>query len=197
MSLVDIMKMRRTRYQLTDKIGLSESELEKLIAGCIRQAPSAFNNQGARVVLLLAGAHKRLWNIVRQSLQKIVPAEKFTQTEEKINAFAAAYGTILYFDDTATVRALQNKFPTYADNFPIWAQQANGMLQFAIWTALAEAGIGASLQHYNPLINEEVAKSFHIPSTWRLLAQMPFGISVGEALPKTYLPLSERLRIER
>ena len=31
---------------------------------------------------------------------------------------------------------------------------AAGMLQLAVWTALAEKGLGASLQHYNPLIDD-------------------------------------------
>mgnify|MGYP000659441847 FL=1 len=67
-----------------------------------------------------------------ETLRKIVPAEAFGRTEDKIKGFAAAYGTILYFDETATVKNMQEQFPAYADNFPIWAQQANGMMQFAI-----------------------------------------------------------------
>lgn len=197
MAFVDLMKRRRSRYQLADSIPVTSGELEKLIEGCIKQAPSAFNSQSARVVLLLDDAHKRLWDLVLQSLRAVVPADKFKPTEEKIASFAAAYGTILYFDDTKTVRALQDKFPTYKDNFPVWAQQANGMLQFAVWTALAEAGIGASLQHYNPLIDQCVAAEFHIPQEWRLIAQMPFGEATAPDPDKTYLPLSERFRVER
>ena len=120
-----------------------------------------------------------------------------TTCVQKISSFAAAYGTILYYDDIDTVLHLQEKFPVYKDNFPIWAQQANGMLQFAIWTALAEAGVGASLQHYNPLIDEKVSAAFDVAASWRLVAQMPFGQPVAPAQEKTYLPLEQRLRIER
>ena len=153
--------------------------------------------QSARVVLLLGDKHGALWQIVRDSLRALVPPENFAATEEKINSFAAAYGTILYLDDTVATRSLQERFPAYAANFPVWAEQANGMLQFAIWTALAEADIGASLQHYNPLIDEAVKTKFNLPNSWKIIAQMPFGTSVGEDVEKTYLPLAERFIVEK
>lgn len=197
MSFVELMKRRRSRYQLADTLPISDKKLQEIVSGCILQAPSAFNVQSARVVLLLGGQHKKLWEIVMHCLRQIVPAGKFAPTEEKINAFAAAYGSILYLDDTVATGQLQEKFPDYAENFPVWAQQANGMLQFAIWTALAEAGVGASLQHYNPLIDEQVKKEFRLPATWQLIAQMPFGTSVGADSEKTYQPLTERFYIRK
>ena len=197
MPITDTMKLRRSRYALTNKLPICDEKLENLIGEVIKQAPSAFNIQSARVVLLLGEKHHDLWKIVSDALRAIVPADKFAPTEEKINSFAAAYGTILYFDDTLGTRSLQEQYPAYAANFPVWAQQANGMLQFAVWTALAEAGIGASLQHYNPLIDEEVKKKFNLPETWQLIAQMPFGTSVGADSEKTYLQLSERFVVKK
>jgi len=63
------------------------------------------------------------------------------------------------------VKALQEKFPLYAANFPVWANQANGMLQINIWTALRELGVGANLQHYNPVIDDTVKSLFDLPQT--------------------------------
>ena len=64
-------------------------------------------------------------------LRKRVPAEVFGKTEEKIDGcFACGYGTILYFEDMAIVRSLQESFPTYKDNFPIWAEQTDAMHQW-------------------------------------------------------------------
>jgi len=39
---------------------------------------------------------------------------------------------------------------------------------------LEDAGLGASLQHYNPLIDQETAETWDINPDWKLLAQMPF-----------------------
>lgn len=95
--------------------------------------------------------------------------------KEKIDSFTNGYGTILYFYDEDTVKGLQDKFPAYADRFPDWASQSSGMLQISIWSGLKELGIGASLQHYNPVIDEMVKEMFDLPESFLLKAQMPFG----------------------
>ena len=197
MNSIDLFKMRRSRYELTNKLAISETELEKLVGEVLLQMPSAFNMQSARVVILMGEKHHALWKITHDALQAIVPADKFDPTEQKINSFDAACGTILYLEDEDTVKQMQETFAVYADNFPTWAQQANGMLQLAVWTALAEAGVGASLQHYNPLIDEQVKQTFKLPASWKLIAQMPFGQFVGKDADKPYIPLPERLRVER
>ncbi|MGR4029005.1 nitroreductase family protein, partial [Bacillus sp. ZZQ-131] len=93
------------------------------------------------------------------------------------------------------VEGLQANFALYKDNFPTWSQQSSGMLQFAIWTALEIEGFGATLQHYNPLIDEEVRKEWDVPENWKLTAQMPFGKPVVQAGEKEFQPLENRVKI--
>jgi predicted oxidoreductase (fatty acid repression mutant protein) len=70
------------------------------------------------------------------------------------------------------------------------------MLQFAVWTALEAEGLGANLQHYNPLVDVKVAETWKLPATWKLTAQMPFGAkTVAEAAEKTFLPLEEKFKV--
>ncbi len=197
MSLIGLMKARRSRYALTDKLAISDEEVEHLVGEVLKQTPSAFNMQSARVIILFGDKHRALWSIVKETLRACVPADKFAPTEQKINAFAAAHGTVLYWNDEEVVKKFQGQYATYADNFPVWSQQSNGMLQFAVWTALAERGVGASLQHYNPLIDTAVKEKLRVPAHWKLIAQMPFGEFVGTDAEKTYVPLPERLRIEK
>ena len=106
-----------------------------------------------------------------------------------------AYGTILYFDDTTIVNNMASQFPLYAKNFPIWAQQANGMMQFAVWTALTDLGLGVNLQHYNPLIDDEVKKLTGVPKEWQLIAQMPFGHPTEPPKPIVKVPIEERVKV--
>ena len=54
------------------------------------------------------------------------------------------------------------KLLLYADNFPVWSEHSTAIAQFAVWTALAEANVGASLQHYNPVVDEAAAKEWSI-----------------------------------
>ncbi|MBE6012713.1 MAG: nitroreductase family protein [Lachnospiraceae bacterium] len=186
---------RRTCYAISDKSPVSDERIEEIVKHCVKHVPSAFNMQSGKVLLLLNENHKALWDIVMEALRKIVPAEKFAPTEEKINSFAAGHGTILYFDDTEITNGLAEKFAAYKDNFPVWAQHANGMLQHAIWCALKNEGLGASLQHYNPLIDDEVSKKWDVPKTWKLIAQMPFGEPTAEPGPKEFAPIEERLKV--
>ena len=64
-----------------------------------------------------------------------------------------------------------------------------------IWLALSEHKIGASLQHYNPLIDEDIHRIFKISKNWYLIAQMPFGAITEEPQPKNFAPIEERLKI--
>lgn len=100
-----------------------------------------------------------------------------------------------FFEDRSIVEGLQKQFPTYHENFPTWSQHTSAMHQLAIWTMLEDKGLGASLQHYNPLIDEDVRSTWHLPETWQLIAQMPFGTPVAEPGGKEFDDLSERIKI--
>lgn len=193
-SFKEALKARRSFYQIDNKSTLSDKEIRDLLRFAVEYVPSAFNSQSTRVVLLTGNAHTRLWTIVKDTLRKLIPAEAFAQTERKIDgSFACGYGTVLYFEDMSVVRSLQENFPLYKENFPIWSEQTNAMHQLAIWTMLEEAGIGASLQHYNPLIDDEVRATWNLPQDWKLIAQMPFGIPVAQPGPKEVMSLDKRV----
>ncbi len=190
------IKERRTYYALSKEQVTSDEKIEEIVAEAIKHVPSSFNSQSARVVVLLGEQHDRLWDIAKAELKKLVPADSFQATEDKINgAFRSGYGTILYFEDMRVVEGLQQQFPLYADNFPVWSNQSSGMLQFAIWSALDIEGWGASLQHYNPVIDEAVKAAWNIPVSWKLIAQMPFGKPAAEPGEKTFQPLEERIKV--
>lgn len=113
--------------------------------------------------------------MTEDALKPLTPAEAFPNTQAKLQGFAAGAGTILFFEDTDIVKNLQDSFPLYADNFPVWSEQATGLTQANVWTALAQENIGANLQHYNPVIDEAVAAEWSIPANWNLRAQMVIG----------------------
>jgi predicted oxidoreductase (fatty acid repression mutant protein) len=195
-TLKEALKNRRTYYAITNQSPVSDKEIEEVIEFAVKHIPSAFNSQSTRVVLLLGEHHKKLWNLTKDILRKIVPVEAFKSTEAKINgAFLAGYGSVLFFEDQDVVKGLQNAFPSYADNFPVWSQQTSAMHQLAVWTMLEDKGFGVNLQHYNPLIDEAVAKEWEIPSNWKLIAEMPFGMPAGQPGEKEFKPLEERIKI--
>lgn len=186
---------RRSIYSIRNNPVVSDDKLEALIKRIVKTMPSAMNSQSARVILLLGNQHDRLWTITMEKLRERVPAERFSATEEKIKGFAAGHGTILFFEEMEITHGLEEKYPAYKHNFPLWGQQANGMLQFAIWTAIEQEGYGASLQHYNEVIEDDVRKEWDIRPSWKLSAQMPFGEPVVKPGEKQFEPIEKRVMI--
>ena len=197
MNIYEAMEHRRSRYALDANTTVSDERIEEIVGECLVQTPSAFNSQTARVVALFGESHAKLWSIVMETLRARVPADKFAGTEAKVNGFAAAHATLLFFEETDTVKALQEQFPAYADNFPLWSLQASGMAQVNVWTALSSEGLGVNIQHYNPIIDDEVARTFDVPASWKLISQMVVGNPIAEPGPIAKKPVSERLVIRR
>lgn len=194
-SVYEALRSRRSCYDINDKSPISEEMIREVLEFTLLYVPSAFNSQSARLVLLLGDHYKRFWNIVFDELQKVTPAESLSAVREKVNAFASGCGTVLFYEDMAVVEKLQDSFSKYRDKFPEWSAHASGMHQLVVWTLLEDAGFGASLQHYNPLIDERVREAWNIDPKWRLIAQMPFGGVVSRPDPKEKLPMRERLFI--
>ena len=194
-TFLEAVEYRRSIYGIGKDASISSDEAEHIVQRILKAAPSAFNSQSARVVLLWGAQSDRLWDLVKETLRGIIPAERFADTAAKLAGFSAGLGTILFFEEQGVVEGLQKQFPTYWEQFPVWSLQSSGMLQFAVWTALEDSGYGASLQHYNPLIDEEVKKLWKLPEGWKLLSQMPFGVPTVSAEEKEVVPLEFRLKV--
>ncbi|EPO0875340.1 nitroreductase family protein, partial [Acinetobacter baumannii] len=155
-SFIELIKNRRSIYAIGNNLSQSNDEIEKLIQEAIRHSPSAFNSQSSRAVILFGQSHHKFWNTVLEVLKTIIPAEAVSGTQQKIQSFAAGAGTVLFYEDQSVIKSLQEQFELYADNFPIWSEHSTAIAQFAVWNVLAEQNIGASLQHYNPIIDEKI-----------------------------------------
>lgn len=193
---MDAVLKRRSMYMLEGTSTLPDEELEKRLHDLVKNLPTAFNMQSTRLVLLLGENHHKLWSIVLETLRARVPADKFARTEAKIGSFDVGYGTVLFFHDEAESDKLREKFPDYAEHVAPWALQHSGMLQVAVWVMLEDVGLGASLQHYNPIIDDEVKRTWQLPESWQLLAQMPFGRPKAPAGEKEFLDnMDERFKV--
>ncbi|MDQ0879063.1 nitroreductase family protein [Peribacillus sp. V2I11] len=188
------IKERRSYYGINKEVQVSEEKIKEIVEFAVKHTPSAFNSQSSRLVVLTGSAHDKLWDITTQALRKAVGEGDFSGTQQKMDSFKAGYGSVLFFEDESVVKSLQEQFATYADNFPIWSQQTSGMHQLVVWTALEAEGLGATLQHYNPLIDDEVKKEWNVPSNWKLIAQMPFGNPTAQPGDKEFKPLEDRIK---
>jgi predicted oxidoreductase (fatty acid repression mutant protein) len=195
MEFLQAIKQRRSIYDINRDILVEEKQILELIETAVKYTPSAYNSESQRLAVLLGEKHDRLWEMVKEEIKKRVKPEDFAVSEKKINAFKNGYGTVLFFDDRVTTNALMEKFALYKDNFAKWAIEQNGMLQSNVWVGLESLGLGASLQHYNELIESRVKEEFGIDENWQLNAQMPFGNLVSTPDEKPKKDLAERMKI--
>ncbi|MFQ3072191.1 nitroreductase family protein [Neisseria polysaccharea] len=194
-SLQQAAESRRSIYSLNKNLPIGKDEIVQIVEHAVLHTPSSFNSQSARVVVLFGEEHDKVWQFVEDALRAVVPADSFEPTAQKLKLFKAGAATILFYEDQNVVKGLQEQFPAYAANFPVWADQANAMVQYAVWTTLAAAGAGANLQHYNPLPDAAIAEAWNIPENWLLRAQMVVGGIGAPAGEKTFQPVAERLKV--
>ncbi|KAJ9618792.1 putative nitroreductase [Knufia peltigerae] len=193
-SFLDSIKSRRTIYQLTGESTIPDSRIKEIVQQAVLHVPSSFNSQSTRCVVLLGEEHKKLWgDIVKPAVKAVAPAEAWPASEQRLSGFQAGYGTVLFYEEPKVVAGLQEKLPLYAEKFPQWSEHTNAMHQFAIWTALEQEGLGANLQHYNPLIDEKISATWNVPATWSLKAQLVFGKPAGSPMEKSFGPIEERV----
>lgn len=193
-------RKRRSNRALEPKTTVPDSTVIKLAEEAILTVPSAFNSQSARLTVVFGSEHRKLWSIAGDVLPAKIGEERWQAGfKDKVANYSNAYGTILFWDDQSVATAMNQNVPDfYKDKTEDWVQQANGMHQYYLWTALDSLGFGVNLQHLNPMIDDEVKKVFSVPSTWRMSAQMVFGVpkegtSPGEKPQK--LPLEQRLQV--
>lgn len=187
MEFTDAVLARRSEYML-DAEGVDTDAVVSALRRIAGAVPSSFNAQSARMVVLAGDDHRVFWGIVEDVLRaKVNDPERFKRTEQKLAGFAAAAGTILFYEIDGKTEDLMAKYPSYRDMFPQWAEHGNAMLQLASWIAIRDMGLGANIQHYNPVVDARVAQTFGIPEGHRLVAQMVFGRIVVPAGPKDKL----------
>ncbi len=195
MEFKEAMMHRRSRYELTSTSPLNPDQLKALLVHALNHTPSAYNAQGGRLLLALNEHHQAIWDALIALLKTRQSEERFAKSKAKIEQFKKAYGTVLFFNDLNVIKEYQKKYPKYAEQTELWSQQSHGMLQYVVWTSFADAKIGASLQHYNPLIDDAIKSLFAVPDSWKLTAQMPFGIAKGSPKEKHFKPIETRLKV--
>lgn len=193
-TFIEAISHRRSNYHLENISPVATTHILETIDRILAVVPSPFNVQSARIVVLFDEQHIALWDIVERELESRIPKDIFAKTRQKLHcSFRSGFGTILIYEDEAALDKLRIDAPDYAENVNRWSEQSSGMLQFALWTALEDMGFGASLQHYNPLIDKAVSERWLIDKNWKLIAQMPFGLPKDTPAPHIQkLPIHKR-----
>lgn len=197
MELKETIIKRRSIRKLKKSNDVDREQIEKILRTAM-YVPSAFNMQSYRIVVLDGRNHDDLWDIVEEMLIDKMGKEKYLErgTGSKIAGFKGGNGTLLVFEDEKVLEEKREKFKSYREQVPSWSYQGSGILQYAIWLQLVDIGLSASLQHYNPMIDERVKERFKIDDSWSLISQIPFGLSDEKLEAREFLPFEKIVRFE-
>ncbi|KAH7412950.1 Nitroreductase-like protein [Cadophora sp. MPI-SDFR-AT-0126] len=195
---LDIIKTRRTCYSISAKSPISDERILEIARDVIKHTPSSFNCQSTRFVILLRSQHVRFWEIAKECFKSTLSAAVYSEYEKKLSGRQAGYGTILLFEDSATIHEFQAKFPRFRDHLRDFSEANNGIQAFNLWTALHLEGFGCNLQHVNPTVDQRVVSEWSVPTTWSLKAQLVFGVPTGEPPhEKVFKSADERIMVPR
>ena len=142
MSVTEALAKRRSIYQLNKELPVSADKVAQTVKKVTELVPDAFNMKSARAVVVTGAKQDELWD-------KIYDAFGGKVAREKIDGFKAAAGTILYFYDETVVKAMQEQFPLYAANFPVWAKS---------WKLIAQMPFGGIVAEPDAKEKEDISK---------------------------------------
>ncbi|XJD96948.1 hypothetical protein V1575_22920 (plasmid) [Enterobacter hormaechei subsp. xiangfangensis] len=110
-----------------------------------------------------------------------------------MDGFAAAAGSILFSRSSM----LSSHYRSSLRPMRTFSRHSSAIAQYAVWLALAEKGIGANLQHYNPLIDEDIRTEWNVPPSLKLRAHMNFGAILSPASEKAFMGDEKRFIVAK
>ena len=193
-SFLETIQNRRTVYSLSKKNILPDAQIVQLIQQAVREAPSSFNVQSSRVVVLFGAQHDNYWGqIVPSALRAVAGEQAVEASKQKLAGFQAGTGTILFFEDMNLIKGQQEAYPQYAAGFPVWSSHSSGLAQIYVWSGLESLGYGANLQHYGGLTGETLKAEYKLPDSYAIQSEMVFGYPEHPAGEKEYMADHERV----
>jgi len=141
---LEAIKIRRSILALAKESPISDERIVMIVNHAIKHAPSPFNVQSARAIVLFGEEHNKFWDFGMQRAKETYPPPFFESLQPKIKGYQDAYGTVLFFDDTTAVEKLPAPLQDLMAKYPDWYEHANGMVQFIAWTALAPRASAAT-----------------------------------------------------
>jgi len=192
---LELVEKRRTIYALGTNSDLTKEEIEDRIRKVVKQVPSASNSQTSRVVVLFDEANDKFWDHIHDVQKDVLEGDMWEMMSGVMLGAKEAIGTILFFEDLDAVEAM----PAPSTRQEVYKQNNAANVQYALWLALREMDLGASLQHFNVGYEQGFDKGtkemFDLPESYEMLAQMPFGSIEQETEPKEHIDADEQVKV--
>ncbi|KAI8948853.1 nitroreductase family protein [Xylaria longipes] len=194
---------RRTCYALTNTSKVSEERIVEIVKEVLSFAPSSYNMQSARVSVVFGKKHEEMWDAIIEVAAPILKGVgAWGAMKPILEGSKNSNGSVLFFESETTINTAKETHKSAAHMFSDLSEQASGMHQIMVWTALELEGLGANLQHLNSIPPvEAIIKNYsgfspNEVALLKLKAHLNFGDEVGmHPTVPAKLPLSETFRI--
>ncbi|AMB99387.1 nitroreductase [Aerococcus urinaehominis] len=191
----ELASKRRTVYHLGRNTEVSQEEISNYLSQVLQEVPTAFNSQTSRIVIVFGDKHEALWQEIYNVQEQVLAGDMWDMMSGVIQGAQAGLGTVLFFEDRDQVAQM----PTNSERQEAYKQNNSANNQYAAWLALAELGLGASLQHFNigyaQGFDKSIKELLDLPASYELVAQMPFGSVETPAQEKDYLATEEKIQV--
>jgi uncharacterized protein len=129
-SLLDLIEARRSVYALSSESTIPDSRVEEIVKHAVKWAPSTYNVQSARAVVLFNSNHAKLWDIVKKHMADIpLQGGMREYMDNRIEGFKKAHGTVMWFEDQVALDALATKNPMVGGMLTEFSDHSSGMHQ--------------------------------------------------------------------
>ena len=130
-AFLETVKDRRSIYSLSAESTIPDSRIEEIVRFAVTWAPSTYNVQSARAVVLLGDNHRKLWDIVKKQMAE-VPLDGGMRgyMDGRIAGWRGSYGTVMWLEDQVALDGLAKKNPMVGPMLTEWSDHSNGIHQF-------------------------------------------------------------------
>ena len=153
------------------------------IATAAHLCPSAYNRPPWHVVVVRERAGE-FWETVESGFRARLEGDRLERYLTRLAGFRNGVAIVLVYEDRTVLTDLEEAWGIGPDQARAFSEQALGMVQLSLWLAVVAEGLATSLQHWEALIEEDLAAFLELPSgRYRLAAAMPIGYADEEPRP--------------
>ncbi|KAJ7726277.1 hypothetical protein DFH07DRAFT_782797 [Mycena maculata] len=163
--------------------------LEAIVKTCVLHGPTPFNMQSSRAVLVTGAAHKKVWELVTEAIEKDLEGEAKEGALNRVAGFSAGYGSVLFFEDQKVIDDVHQTVPRveHQGHRDAAAHGVDGAL--ARGPRREPAAQRRLLRRARPEYSEGLLPSLD------LTAIMPFGDPAAPLSEKSFGPIEDRVKV--
>lgn len=180
-SLAALLERRRSVRRLCG--GPFDTDALVRIATAAHLCPSAYNQPPWHVVVVRERAGE-FWTTVERAFRARLEGERLDRYLNRLTGFRDGVAIALVYEDRSVFAALEDAWGIGPDQARAFSAQALGMVQLSLWLAVVAEGLATSLQHWEALVEDDLAEFLELPADrYRLAAAMPIGYANEEPRP--------------